>query len=149
MIDPLRKRRWRDFRRRVEFAPASAYLHRSGGWQYLPIHPFADEAADLARLGIAPLDCWGADAWWGIEGDATLVQSCIARSAHRPPGLYARQTEHEEGWVYLMAVLDIPAVTRVSFEAVLSRFASPGFPDGDRFRLAREAGLIRIADADA
>jgi hypothetical protein len=144
MIDPLRARRWCDFRRRIEFAPESVYLHRSGGWTYIPIHPFADEAADLARLGIAPEDCWGVDAWWGIEGDATLVQSCIARPAHRPPGLYARRTEHDQGWVYLIAVLDVPAITRESFEAALSRFASLGFPDGERFRLDRDAGLVRV-----
>lgn len=149
MADALRSHRWRDFLRRVESAPASVYRHRSGGWQYLPVHPFADEELDLARLGIAPEDCWGVDAWWGIEEDATLVQSCIARIADRPTGLYARQTEHEEGWVYLLAVLDAPAVTRVSFEVALSRFASLGFPGGERFQLPRDAGFIRLADSDA
>ena len=86
MVDDLRLRRWRDFLRRAEFSPASVYRHRCDGWPYIPIHPFADEAAELARVGMAPEDCGSADAWWGIEGDATLVESCITRLAHHPRG---------------------------------------------------------------
>src|SRR5438309_1043952 len=70
--DKLRAKRWADFRRRVEHAPASVYRHRTRGWEYIPVHPFADEPAELARLGLRPEDCGGVDAWWGIDGDATL-----------------------------------------------------------------------------
>jgi hypothetical protein len=149
MADDLRLRRWREFLRRAEFSPASVYRHRCDGWPYIPIHPFADEAAELARVGIAPEGCWSADAWWGIEGDATLVESCITRRAHHPRGLYARRIEHEEGWVYLLAVLDDPYITRGAFEASLSRFASLGFPGGEPFRLPRGSGLVRLADIQA
>lgn len=149
MADPLRPRRWDDFQRRLGFSPTSVYVHRTEGWRYIPIHPFADETEQLVRLGLAPQDCSAADAWWGIEGDATLVQSWIARVANRPQGLYARRTEHVEGHVYLMAVLDIPAITRDSFEAVLTQFASLGFPDAEHFRLVFDARLTRLADVDA
>jgi hypothetical protein len=146
MADSLRSHRWADFLRRVEFAPDSARVHRSAGWQYIPIHPFADDTDDLSRLGIAPGDCWSADAWWGIEGDAALVQSCIARMAGRLPGLYACRSVSEEGSVDLLAVLEDPYITREAFEVVLSRFAALGFPDGERFRLQPSAGLVRLSD---
>jgi hypothetical protein len=149
MADDLRLLRWRDFLRRAEFSPASVYRHRCDGWPYIPIHPFADEAAELARVGMAPEDCASVEAWWGIEGDATLVESCISRLAHHSPGLYARQTEHEEGWVYLLTVLDAPYVTRGAFESALSRFASLGFPDDEQFRLIRGSRPVRLVDVQA
>ncbi len=145
MTDYLRSLRWANFLSRVEFAADSAYVHRAHGWQYIPIHPFADDTEDLSRLGLAPGDCWSADAWWGIEGDAALVQSCIAHMAGRSPGLYACQSVREEGRVDLLAVLEAPYVAREAFEAVLSRFAVLGFPDGDRFRLHPSAGLVRVS----
>ena len=74
MADDLRLRRWREFLRRAEFSPESVYRHRCDGWPYIPIHPFADEAAELARVGMAPEGCWlgrrlvghrgGCDAAW-------------------------------------------------------------------------------------
>src|SRR5690348_9799097 len=102
----LRLRRWRDFRRRAAYAPQKVYRHRDAGWEYIPVHPFGDEPGLLEQIGMRPEDCLGADAWWGIEEDATLVQSWVARVANRPAGLYARRTEDVEGWVYLTAVLD-------------------------------------------
>ncbi|MDB5342743.1 MAG: hypothetical protein JWP89_1120 [Schlesneria sp.] len=35
--------RWKDFRRRADDAPESVYRHSVSGWEYIPIHPFADE----------------------------------------------------------------------------------------------------------
>jgi hypothetical protein len=52
----------------------------------------------------------------------------------------------EEGWVDLLAVIEAPCITRDAFEAVLSRFAELGFPDGKRFRLHPSAGLVRLSD---
>ena len=54
-----------------------------------------------------------------------------------------------KGWVYLLAVLDDPYITRGAFEAALSRFASLGFPGGEPFRLPRGSGLVRLADIQA
>jgi hypothetical protein len=147
MLDELRLLRWRDFCRRADFSPTSVYHHCSEGWKYIPIHPFADETSDLIRLGMKPCDCRAVDAWWGIKDDATLVQVWTAVDHDRPAGLYARQTEHEERWVYLVAVLDVSLISRESFEDVLSRFALLGFPGGERFRLSPNAGLTALARA--
>ena len=99
---------------------------------------------------MTPEDCWSADAWWGVEEDATLVQSCVARVADRLPGALCSSLR-ARGGVGLSpgAVLDAPAITRVSFEAALSRFASLGFPGGDRFWLPRDAALTCLADTVA
>lgn len=149
MEDTLRSYRRDCFLRRAEFAPGSVLIHRAAGWRYIPIHPFADDADVLSRLNIAPEDCWSADAWWEVDGDAALVQSCVARMAGRPPGLYARRTDDDRGWVDLLAVIDAPTITRESFEAALSRFAALGFPDGECFRLSRADGLVMVRDLAA
>lgn len=147
MAGALRSHRWGAFLRRLESAPDSVYIHRLAGWPYLPMHPFADDTDVLSRLGMAPGDCWSADAWWGIDGDAALVQSYIARMTNRPSGLYARRMEDADGWVDLLAVIEAPSVTREAFEAVLSQFAELGFPDAEGFRLPPSAGLVRVAES--
>jgi hypothetical protein len=146
MADSLQTKRWGDFRRRTAYAPESVYRHRAAGWEYIPVHPFGDEPDLLARLGMRPEECFSADAWWGIAGDATLLETWIARSVNREAGLYARRTEHEEGWVYLRAILDVPFITRSVFEGVMSQFAALGFPFGERFQLRAEDGLIKLAE---
>jgi hypothetical protein len=123
--------RWADFRRRAEYAPESVYRHRTRGWEYIPVHPFGDEPEVLARLGLRPEDCRSADAWWGIDGDATLLQAQVGRSAR----LLAHATPHEEGWVYLRVVTVAPFVTRAAIEDAMVRFAEAGFPRAQRFRL--------------
>ena len=48
----LRRLRGRNYRRRAGYAPHAVYRHRSRPWEYTPIHPFAGEADELARLNI-------------------------------------------------------------------------------------------------
>ena len=144
MPDAPRRRRWRDFQKRVIFSPGNVYRHRSHAWTYLPVHPFGDEAELLTRLGMRAEDCWSADAWWGILGDATLVESCIARRSQHSAGHYAWRAGDETGRIGLLAVLDSPYVSRTAFEASLTRFAALGFPAGQRFRLSRAAGVVKL-----
>lgn len=129
-----RRRRWKDFRRRVASAPHSVYRHRASGWEYIPIHPFGDEPENLARLNIQPNDCRSVDAWWGIDEDATLLESVVAsNSSHRSAGLYVKVTTDPKCWVYLLAVIDAPHITRAAFEDAMSQFAQLGFPHEARF----------------
>jgi hypothetical protein len=133
--EAMRARRWDDFRRRADYAPQDVYRHRTRGWEYVPVHPFGDEPEGLRRLNLRPENCWGVDAWWGIDEDATLLESAVVSVAQRPPGLYAKPTPHWERWVYLVAVFDAPFVRRESFEEAMCRFADAGFPRDPRFRL--------------
>lgn len=140
MSDAFRARRWRDFRRRAEYAPESVYRHRTRGWEYIPVHPFGDEGDVLARLGLRPGDCWATDAWWGIDGDATLLQSCVGQWY----SLLAHATPHEKKWVYLRAVFAAPYVTRTAFEEAMVHFAEAGFPGDTRFRLEWGAKPVEV-----
>jgi hypothetical protein len=136
----LNRTRWSDFRRRADHAPKDVYRHRTRGWEYIPIHPFGDEPAVLARLGLRPEDCRAADAWWTIDGDATLLESSIG-----PARLLAKATPHDERWVYLVAVFEAPFVTRAAFELAMVRFADAGFPHDLRFRLRHGDPPVQIA----
>jgi hypothetical protein len=129
--EAMRARRWEDFRRRADHAPQNVYRHRTRGWEYIPVHPFGDEPEILERLGLQPSDCRSAGAWWGIDGDATLLESRVGGTAE----LFAKPTSGREQWVYLVAVFDAPFVTRVLFERAMSRFADAGFPRDPRFQL--------------
>jgi hypothetical protein len=111
------------------------YRHREHGWEYVPIHPFGDEAALLGRLKLTPLDCIAADAWWGVDGEATLLEAWVARLSKRPPGLYAKAPRYREQSVGLEAVFDAEFVTREGFERAMTSFAKAGFPRDPRFGL--------------
>ncbi len=142
----LRALRWNDFRRRADYNPEAVYRHRTLGWEFIPVHPFGDELAHLTRLGMEPEDCLGVDAWWGVNQDATLLESSIARVSSYRPGLYARKTEHEEGWVYLRVVFELPCITRQAFEAAMTQFTALGFPDAELFDLQPEHGTVWLAE---
>lgn len=135
--EKMRARRWESFRRRADYAPQNVYRHRTRGLEYVPVHPFGDEVANLERLGLRSDQCWGADAWWGIDGDATLLESAVASVARRPAGLYVKPTPHWERWVYLVAIFDAAFVTREAFEDAMCRFVEAGFPRAPQFRLGR------------
>src|SRR4051794_10886854 len=104
MVDAFQAERWLDFRRRADYAPQDVYRHRTHGWEYIPVHPFGDEPEILARLGLRPEDCRTADAWWGIDGDASLLESGVVGALPGPARLFVKATPHEERWVYLVAV---------------------------------------------
>ena len=144
-MDRLQSHRWNGFRRRVNYAPHTVYRHEKTCSEYIPIHPFADEPDELARLGLHPEDCIGVDAWWGIDGDATLVQAWAVSAVGHPVGLYAQMTPHDEAWCYLSAVIDAHFVTRVAFEAAMSRFVELGFPTSTLFHLTTGSGLTLLS----
>lgn len=146
LTDARRARRWRDFRRRVDHAPHEVYRHRERGWEYIPIHPFGDEPDLLDRLGLRPEDCRCVDAWWGIDGDATLLQAGVVGAIPGPAGLFATPTPHREGWTYLVAVIEAPILTRGAFEAAMTRFADAGFPHDRSFRLRWADPRLDVAE---
>jgi hypothetical protein len=146
MVDGFQSKRWADFRRRADYAPASVYRHLTHGWEYIPIHPFGDELNVLAQLGLRPEDCRTADAWWGIDNDATLLESAVVSGAGGSARLFAKATPHEENWVYLEAVFDAPFVTREAFEAAMVRFAEAGFPRALKFKLSWKDRPLQIPE---
>ena len=134
MNHQLQSARYADFKSREDFSPRSVYRHDGQNSRYIPIHAFADEAAALKRLNISADSCQSVDAWWAIENDATLVQAYTSTYfPQRLPGLYARQTDNDLGYVYLTAVIECGSITRSVFETALSRFIELGFPNDAKF----------------
>lgn len=146
MRNRYRSQRWSDFRRRVAYAPENVYRHRTHGWEYVSFHLFGDEPEALAPLGLRPEDCLAADAWWGLDSDATLLESIVASAAYRPAGLYARASLKMDNRVHLAAVFDAPFVTRTAFEDAMVQFAEAGFPRGRQFRLRWGTPWLRLLD---
>lgn len=144
----LRQRRWKDFRSRADYSPASVYRHRASGWEYIPTHPFADETELLSQLNVSPEECTSVDAWWGIDEDATLLEVHCTSSPTGldAPGLSAHGTMHDTRWIYLGATLNVPCITRPVFEAVMTRFVELGFPLAEEFQLPAGSRLVLLAD---
>jgi hypothetical protein len=137
---------WQSFRRRADYAPGAVYRHRRQGWEYTPIHPFADEPDLLRELGLEPEACRAADAWWCCGDDATLLESRVSDVGSGACGLFARRREGELRWVYLLLVVDQPYVTRDAFERAMDRLVELGFPGHARFQLRPRQGWVRVGD---
>ncbi len=144
-MDRQRNKRWLDFQRRAEYAPAEVYQHRIHGWKYIPLHPFADEPEVLARLGLRPEECLAADAWWAVDGDAALLECRVIGGARRSSGLIfqPRQTPSPR-WLPIQGTVDSPYVTRVVFEGLMESAYRAGFPNGARFRAPTERLVLPL-----
>jgi hypothetical protein len=145
MSSHARKRAQRrsDFRQRADAAPAGVISVPERGWQYIPVHPMADEARLLESLGMTPEDCTAVDCYWAARTDVVFLQIVTRDRVAGNPGLYARRSEKRPYMVYLSAVVDQKYITRAVVEAVMSGFSrfgvhrkkSRGFGKRDR-RLA-------------
>jgi hypothetical protein len=66
-----------DFEQRVLYSEAEGDTRalfrrpRSLAWV---VHPLADETLLLAEIGIGPVDCWSADAYWWYRDSVHFVQ---------------------------------------------------------------------------
>ncbi|MCY1005180.1 hypothetical protein OV079_06255 [Nannocystis pusilla] len=116
-----RQQRLADFAERVQMdedAPAWPGLGRC-----VTVHPMADEAALLARLGLAPAACVAVDLYWEYAGDVAFVQLATTRYwPDRPPGFYARRSA--AGHVNLVAIVPDDVVSSATVERALRRFAA-------------------------
>lgn len=147
MTDRFKIKRHHDFRQRADYAPESVYCHPVHAWEYIPIHPFADDVTLLRQLAMRPEDCRAVDAWWCIEGDVTLLEVRVVDDRHsEPTGLFATAPSHQAQWVYLTAVLDLPCITRTVFETVMLRFIEAGFPHHSQFPLRCGESPLRLLD---
>lgn len=102
-----------DFQRRATYASHDVYVHISRPVRYIPVHAFADEGA-LAT---------GVDAWCDLSTDVALVETIIAKIAHREVGIWIRRDRDSPRFLKVLAVLDCPAIARRHFEDVLAAVA--------------------------
>ena len=89
----------------------------------VPIHPFADEADLLERIGSSPQDCRTVDAWWLIRGREVFLQVEGCGGVAGVGNLVARW---HRGLLYLAAGIEESAVRRCDFERVLAAFLRSG-----------------------
>lgn len=134
-----KRQRVRDFHRRARCAPED--VRRLGAGQYLTIHPLADEAELLKRLGIQPADCTSADAYWFTGRDVVLLSV-----SSREPGAVARRNPQaiwqQDRFFIVVEVEDRP-LTTPTFESVMQRLLQGGIP-GHRFCRGRTLRRLRI-----
>lgn len=105
-----RKRRLADFASRARETP-EALRQLDGLGRYWAVHPMADEAEDLRRLGVTPKDCTDVDVYWEYAGDVMLVQvQAKSEASPRGVGVYARRRPYGGG-VNLVVVVDDAEVT--------------------------------------
>jgi hypothetical protein len=138
-----------DFERRVSDDADAVYVQSPGGWRFIPVQAFADEAEILACASLTPEHCHSVDAWWSVSGDAAFVSvRTLAAADSRAPGLYARNRGHPAEWIDLLAVLDAPFITRPAFESLLSAFVALGFPTSPRFTLSSSRAFQLLGTLD-
>ena len=144
-LDAHRLLRLRDFAARSAGHPGGVYVHAASGTRYLPIHPFADEADLLARIGASPEGCRGVDAYWEIGGDVCFLEVWSAADRH---GIFARWSDGKLPMLHLAARVRGQTVTRPLFEQVIAKFVRAGVPTDPRFGPDIGDGLVQV-DASA
>ncbi|NLR74258.1 hypothetical protein [Leeia aquatica] len=111
-----------DFEQRARFAPDEVYRHQACGWRYIPVHPFADEAALLVQLGWQAAQCTAVDALWAC-GDEVLMLQVSTQAAAAQPVQHVQMQPDPQGHRYLISIVDAPCLTRPLFEAVMQDWA--------------------------
>lgn len=118
-----RKKRLRDFRERKDFNRENVYVVANKGWEYIPVHPFADETEILRKLDFPAERCVEVDAYWNWGEDVVFIQVAATSDDGLPPSLYARYSDRSSSRVNLYAVLTTKVVIRADFERTMHEFA--------------------------
>lgn len=116
----------RDFERRASYSPDSVLTHLARGWRYVPVHPFADEADVLERIGAKPEECKKVDAYWLCGRDVYFLQ--VYANGNEPDTYSYRWSEGKLSMFNLVAKLTGALLTREMFEKAmeqLSRWLPP------------------------
>jgi hypothetical protein len=102
-------------------------------WEYIVIHPCADESEILDRIGWPAERCVSVDFYWRCGRDVALVQVHARGEPPRErPGIYVRRANNEAYLFNIVAVLGTPVVTTADLRIVKERCVSLGF-SGDAF----------------
>ena len=105
-------------------------------WEYIPIHPCADETILLAELDYSPESCTSVDFYWRCGPDVAFVQIHAQPYApNRDPGIYARRAENGAYLFNIVAVLASQVVLLRDLRMVQERCVALGFL-GDAFSSA-------------
>lgn len=123
-----RKARLRDFERRKAYAPEDVVQVDGTPWEYIPVHPLADDDETLARLAMRPEECVNVDLYWRREADVVFVRistvgQCEGEAWFNGPGLYPRWGEEREPRLDVAAVTEADRITSITVEKILREAA--------------------------
>ena len=113
-------KRCKEFQALARRFPETLYHHRTHGWQYIPVHPFADESEILLNLEMHPADCIYVDARWYVNGDVVFLQVSAMQDLPFPYRLSCHQAPGNTLSMYLTAQVQARFLTRDTFEKVMS-----------------------------
>lgn len=120
-----RKARLKDFAERKRSDPSSVYHVDMFGWDYINIHPMANETEVLHRIGVTPNDCNAVDCYWQVDEDVVLLKVFSNKYLKdKPPGLYAGWWMRNIPILNLFAYMDEPAISKEIIENVMQKFYS-------------------------
>jgi|SRR6266850_3413967 len=118
-----RKLRLRDFERRKQSDPSAVSYVTEYGWEYINVHPMADEVEVLQRLSIQPEDCVAVDCYWFVGYDVFFLQVYSKSFLQgRVQGLYAQWWTKNVPRLNLAAYLDESYISRRQVEEVMLKF---------------------------
>lgn len=126
--------RFKDFDQRRADNP-HLVLVSDRGWEYIPIHPCADEHALLSELNWPAERCVSVDFYWRYGVDVAFVQVLAeGASGDMRSGIYARRADNNAYLFNIVAVLRTQVVTRANLREVMDRcmslgLSSDGFSD--------------------
>lgn len=119
----MRSQRLEDFARRAAWNPIG--VETRGSWQYIRIHPCADETELLERINGSPQRCLEVDAWWLANDDVYFLQVIASPT----PGLSARLYHQETARLNLVANLQAHVILVRDFYEAMDSFARFGVFD--------------------
>ncbi|MFC2995158.1 hypothetical protein ACFODO_07735 [Acinetobacter sichuanensis] len=122
-----KKKRNLNFVKRCQYNHDEILEHKLYGWKYLPIHIFADDSKQIQEYGLSKEMCQSVDIWWGVDGDATLLE-CRAVNNIEKNRYTIFEANNDGNWVYLLGEINISYVTRQDVENAMSYFYKLGYP---------------------
>jgi hypothetical protein len=116
------KKRVSDFQIRAQYDPKTVI--KKNNWEYILIHPMADEHKLLHQLQIKPDDCTYVDAYWKVNKDVFFLSVCSGAITHSVPGLYISLSKSKGApfWINLFAIVPERAICSAVFERVQKEF---------------------------
>ena len=122
-------------------------------WEYISVHPCADEKAVLAQIGYSPERCTSVDFYWRCGGDVSLVQvQGRGYSQRRTPGIYARYEGGDSYAFNIVVVLESGVVRTSDLLLAMGRcvdlgFSESGFPGVGQTKHLTYVGPLEGASA--
>jgi hypothetical protein len=91
-------------------------------WQYIPVHPMANETDWLKRHKLTPSDCTQVDCYWRVKNDVVFLQVYSSKSSwHKITGLYARWNINEVPMLYFAAVVEEDQISQEIVERTMTK----------------------------